>query len=68
MNTEQALILWSTRWALMAGAVVCGDCQRRQTLGENEQPFDHEPGCSNINEAGTSPWADLRDILDAARG
>jgi hypothetical protein len=45
MTADQALILWSTRWALMAGAVVCGDCQRRQTLGDNDQPYDHRLGC-----------------------
>lgn len=68
MNADQALILWNARWVLMAGAVVCGDCQRRQTLGENDRPFDHGLGCNNINDAGTTPWADLHDILDVVRG
>lgn len=68
MTADKALIRWNTHWTLMAGAVVCGGCQRKQTLGESDQPFDHGPGCSNLGDAGTSPWANLHDILDAARG
>jgi hypothetical protein len=68
MDTEQAIILWSTRWALMAGAVVCGDCQRRQVLGASDHPFDHGHGCCDIKDAGGSQWAELHDVPHAARG
>lgn len=68
MTADQSLVLWNTHWTLLEEAVVCSGCQRKQTLRESDQPFDHGSGCSNIKDTGTAPWADLHDILDVARG
>lgn len=68
MNTDHAIILWNTRWTLIGGVVVCGQCLQGQSLSENPQRFEHGPGCSNADESGSQPWSDLHDILDASRG
>lgn len=68
MNTDQALILWNTRWALVEGMVVCGACLHRQCLSQSNQPFDHGTDCANDKGAGIWPWAELHDIFDTARG
>jgi hypothetical protein len=68
MYANQSMTLWNTRWALLAGVVVCGECLRGQSLSESSQPFEHEPGCGNAIDAGAEPWIDLHNILDLARG
>lgn len=68
MTSDQSLILWNAYWSLVAGVVVCRGCQREQSLSQSNQPFGHGPGCNNLKDVGASPWADLHDILDAARG
>ena len=68
MNMDHAIILWSTRWTLVGGVVVCGQCLQGQGLSEDHRQFEHGSGCSNADEAGMHPWPDLHDILDAARG
>lgn len=68
MSTDQSLIRWNTRWTMIAGIVVCGECLNRQSLSQCNQPFDHDADCTNAETAGTTPWADRHDILDFARG
>jgi hypothetical protein len=68
MSTDQSLTLWNTRWTLVAGVVVCGECLQGQRLSRSREPFEHEAGCRHAEEAGSWPWAELHDVLDAARG
>lgn len=68
MNADQSMALWNSYWLLEAGVVVCRKCLQGQRLSEGDQPFVHKDGCVNAGDGGSSPWVELHNVLDSARG
>lgn len=68
MTTDQRLIAWSTAWALIDGVVLCASCRCIQPVSQSDELFAHEQSCMAERAAGSSPWIELHDILDTARG
>jgi hypothetical protein len=68
METNHALIVWSSTWTIRGDSVVCTGCQRSQALYNSEGRFDHDSSCTAREEVSTQPWVSLHDILDGERG
>jgi len=68
MNTNQRMVAWSAAWALIDGVVICASCARIQPGSQSDEQFAHEQACRAEGVASPTPWVELHNILDAARG
>lgn len=68
MNTDQRMVAWSAVWALIDGVVICASCARTQPCSQSDEHFAHEQACRAHGVPSSTPWVELHDILDAARG
>ncbi len=68
MGTGEKIEAWNAAWTLVAGLAVCTSCMSVQSLLDAESAFQHAASCPVRSEVTDHPWAELHEVLDAARG
>lgn len=68
MDTNERLTVWTNRWALTDGMVVCKFCKNSQFMTEADHSFLHAARCTASSNTDPNPWIELHDALDYERG